>query len=30
VTEGEKTVAHGGASIEEVVVPLVRIGRRSG
>jgi hypothetical protein len=30
VTEGEKTVAHGGACIEEVIVPLVRIGRRSG
>jgi hypothetical protein len=30
VTEGEKTVAHGGPCIEEVIVPLVRLGRRSG
>jgi hypothetical protein len=29
VTEGEKTVAHGGACIEEVIVPLARIRRRS-
>jgi hypothetical protein len=29
VTEGEKTVAHGGACIEEAIVPLVRIGRRN-
>jgi hypothetical protein len=29
VSAGEKTVAHGGACIEEVIVPLVRIGRRT-
>ena len=29
VTKGERTIAHGGACIEEVIVPLVRIGRRN-
>jgi hypothetical protein len=29
VTEGESIVAHGGLSIEEVIVPLVKLSRRS-
>jgi PglZ domain len=30
VTQGKRTVAHGGVCIEEVIVPLVRIGRKNG
>jgi hypothetical protein len=30
ITKGERTVAHGGVSIEEVIVPLVRIGSKHG
>jgi hypothetical protein len=29
VTEGESLVAHGGLAIEEVIVPLVKLERRS-
>jgi hypothetical protein len=29
IPEGESTVAHGGACIEEVIVPLVHVERRS-